>query len=346
MLGRFKPRVLTNVQINRFHTSSAANGKKVLATRTLLRHSQERLEKQGFKLIQWPHDTCMPRERLLKEIKGAEGLICMMSDRIDKEVFEAAGSNLKVVTTMSVGYDHIDIESAKESNVQVGHTPNVLTDATADLAVLLVLAAARRMKEGQHAAEIGEWRDWRPEWLCGYQLTNKTLGVAGMGRIGQAITRRLKAFGIDRVLYWGRKEKAELKESLNAEFVPFDQLVSQSDFVVACCALTPETKELFDYETFKKMKKTIFTNVARGAVVEQEGLVRVLKENLIAGAGLDVTTPEPLPTDHELFKLSNCVILPHIGSATFETRETMGDICIDNVIAALEEKSIPFGLKH
>lgn len=172
MLGRLKPRVSTNVQINRFHTSPVANGKKVLATRKLLRHSQERLEKQGFKLIQWPHDTCMPRERLLKEIEGAEGLICMMSDKIDKEVFEAAGkkkkivgkgftktllgSDLKVITTMSVGYDHIDIESAKESNVQVGHTPDVLTDATADLAVLLVLAAARRMKEGQHAAEIGE----------------------------------------------------------------------------------------------------------------------------------------------------------------------------------------------
>ncbi|CAO3659372.1 hypothetical protein CU097_002340 [Rhizopus azygosporus] len=337
---------LINNQARLFHTSSILT-RKVVATRKLLEKSQARLENQGFELVQWPHDSSMPREKLLRDVKGAEGLICMLSDKIDADVFNAAGPSLKVVSTMSVGYDHIDLATAKEKNIQIGYTPDVLTDATADLTVMLVLAAARHMKLAQRAAETGEWREWRPQWLCGYQFKNKTLGVVGMGRIGQAVAHRLKAFGIDRVLYWGRKEKPELKASLNADFVPLNDLLCQSDYVVACCALTPDTKEVFNYDAFKKMKKTaIFVNSARGGVVEQDSLVRALKENLIAGAGLDVTTPEPLPTDHELFKLDNCLILPHIGSATFEARETMGDMCIDNVVSALEGKPLPFGLKY
>ncbi|KAL9547249.1 hypothetical protein MBANPS3_006253 [Mucor bainieri] len=348
-----RPRVYSKIHFTAstpayFHSSAFVSaGRKVVATRKLLPTSQERLEQQGFELIQWPKDSSMPRETLLNDIKGAEGLICMLSDKIDKQVFDAAGPGLKVVSTMSVGYDHIDLEAAKENNVKIGYTPDVLTDATADLTVLLTLAAARKMKSGVRAAETGQWREWRPDWLCGYQFKGKTLGVVGIGRIGQAVASRLKAFGIDRVVYWGRNEKPELKESLNADFVSFDELTASSDFIVACCALTPETKEVFNYNAFKNMKKNaIFVNTARGGVVDQDGLVKALQENLIAGAGLDVTTPEPLPTDHSLFKLDNCVILPHIGSATIEARETMGDMCVDNVLAALENKEIPFGLKY
>lgn len=330
-----------------FHASAYAGASKVVATRKLLAHSQKRLEEQGFDLIQWPQDSSMPRDLFLKEVKGAEGIICMLSDKIDKELLQAAGPQLKVVSTMSVGYDHIDLETARKNDVKIGYTPDVLTDATADLTVLLTLAAARHMKSGIRACETGEWREWRPDWLCGYQFKGKTLGVVGMGRIGQTVAQRLKAFGIDRVVYWGRNEKPGVKESLNADFVSFDELAKESDFVVACCALTPDTKEIFNYDAFKKMKKNaVFVNTARGGVVDQDGLVRALEENLIAGAGLDVTTPEPLPTDHKLFQLSNCVILPHIGSATIEARETMGDMCIDNVVAALNNKKLPFGLKN
>ncbi|KAI8073570.1 D-isomer specific 2-hydroxyacid dehydrogenase [Thamnidium elegans] len=328
-----------------FHSASTLY-QKVLVTRKLLKTSQQRLEQQGFDLVQWPHDSSMPRQVLLDQVKGAQGVICMLSDKIDKEFFEAAGPQLKVVSTLSVGYDHIDLNQARQNDVKVGYTPDVLTDATADLTVLLCLAAARHMKSGIRACESGEWREWRPDWLCGYQFKGKTLGVVGMGRIGQAVAHRLKSFGIERIVYWGRNEKVGLKENLNADFTSFDQLVTESDFVVACCALTDDTKQVFNYNVFKKMKKNaIFVNTARGGVVNQDGLVRALEENLIAGAGLDVTTPEPLPIDHKLFKLHNCVILPHIGSATIEARETMGDMCVDNVVAALNEKELPFELK-
>ncbi|OBZ91465.1 Glyoxylate reductase/hydroxypyruvate reductase [Choanephora cucurbitarum] len=337
----------SSIRSSPFHTSSVANtARKVVVTRRLLQNSQKRLENQGFELIQWPEDSAMPRQKLLNDIQGAEGLICMLSDKIDKEIFDAAGSQLKVVSTMSVGYDHIDLQAAKSSQVKIGYTPDVLTDATADLTVLLTLAAARHLKSGFSAAASGEWREWRPDWLCGYQFKGRTLGVVGMGRIGQAVAYRLKAFGIDRVIYWGRQEKPDLKKTMHAEFASFDQLLKESDFVVACCALTPETAQLFNYEAFQKMKKhAIFVNTARGGVVDQEGLVRALEEGLIAGAGLDVTTPEPLPTDHPLFQLNNCIVLPHIGSATIEARETMGDMCIYNTIAGLEGEELPFGLK-
>ncbi|KAG0174636.1 hypothetical protein DFQ30_003624 [Apophysomyces sp. BC1015] len=363
------------------HSSTAAAASKVVATRVLLPKSQARLEAQGLNLVQWKQDSAMPRDTLLKEIKGkrAEALMCMLSDKIDGEVLEAAGERdsrhnlllkkckgpqLKLVTTMSVGYDHIDLETCRKNNIKIGYTPDVLTDATADLTVLLTLAAARKMKQGIRAAENGEWGVWRPSWLCGSQFAGKTLGVVGLGRIGEAVAHRLKAFGIDRVLYWGRRDKPELNAKLGAEFASFDKLLAESDYIVACCSLTPETKEIFNYAAFEKMKPSaIFTNTARGGVVKQDDLVRALEQNLIAGAGLDVTTPEPLPTDNKLFNLPNCVILPHIGkseyvdkmalmdgytlagSATVEAREVMGDMCVDNVLAALRNSKIPFELK-
>ncbi|KAI8388437.1 D-isomer specific 2-hydroxyacid dehydrogenase [Radiomyces spectabilis] len=334
------------IPVRAFHQSVPSLAAKVVSTRKLLPESQARLEAQDLDLVQWPEERSMPRDLLLKEIKGAEALICMLSDKIDKEILEAAGPQLKLVTTMSVGFDHIDLETARKNDITIGYTPGVLTDATADLTVLLTLAAARHMKQGIRAAETGEWTEFRPDWLCGYQFTNKTLGVVGMGRIGEAVARRLKAFGINRVLYWGRKEKPALKESLNAEFSTFDNLLAESDYVVTCCSLTPDTKDLFDYNAFSKMKKNaIFVNISRGAVVQQDDLIRALEDNLIAGAGLDVMTPEPLPLDNKLFKLKNCVILPHIGSATIETRETMGQMCVDNVLAALNNKPVPYALK-
>jgi glyoxylate/hydroxypyruvate reductase len=157
---------------------------------------------------------------------------------------------------MSVGYDHIDVEAVKGRKIQLGYTPDVLTDATADLTALLTLAAARRIKESIDAVRNGEWREWRPEWLCGSQFTQKTLGVVGLGRIGEAVAHRLKAFGITNVLYSGRTEKPKAAEKLQAKFVSLDDLLKQSDYIVVCCALTKETKEMFNYAAFEKMKRT------------------------------------------------------------------------------------------
>ncbi|KAI8342939.1 D-isomer specific 2-hydroxyacid dehydrogenase [Chlamydoabsidia padenii] len=332
-------------QVTHFHTSvSTLMGAKVVATRRLLPNSQARLEQQkNIDLVQWQDDCTMPREQLLKDVKGAEALICMLSDKIDKQVIEAAGPQLKLITTLSVGFDHVDLKTAKEKNIKIGYTPDVLTDATADMATLLTLAAARNMKQGIDAVQNGGWQDWRAAWLCGHQFTNKTLGVVGLGRIGQATVKRLSAFGISKLVYWGRTKK----QGVDGDFVSLDQLLEQSDFVLVSCPLTPDTKELFDYAAFKKMKKNaIFVNISRGGVVKQADLARALKEKLIAGAGLDVTTPEPLPLDDPLQSLDNCVILPHIGTATFETREVMGDMMVDNVLAVLENKAIPFELKQ
>ncbi|KAI9304751.1 D-isomer specific 2-hydroxyacid dehydrogenase [Cunninghamella echinulata] len=318
-------------------------GAKVVVTRRLLPDSQKRLEEQkSFDVYQWPNENTMPREQLLKDIKGADALICTLSDKIDKEILEAAGPQLKLVSTMSVGYDHIDIKTAREKNIKIGYTPDVLTDATADLTALLTLAAARHVKQGIHAVQSGGWQDWKPAWLCGQQFTNKTLGVVGFGRIGQAAAQRLKGFGIGRTIYWGRSKK----EGVDAELVSFDELLKESDFVVVCCSLTPDTKELFNYEAFKKMKKNaVFVNISRGGVVKQDDLARALKENEIYSAGLDVTVVEPLPLDDKLQSLDNCIVLPHIGSATIETREIMSNMMIDNVLALVEDKAIPYELK-
>ncbi|KAI8150152.1 D-isomer specific 2-hydroxyacid dehydrogenase [Fennellomyces sp. T-0311] len=319
---------------------------KVVATRILPPEAQARLEAQKYNLVQWTQDTVMPREELLKQVQGADALICLLADRIDEELLDAAGPQLKVVATMSVGFDHVDVHALRARNIPLGYTPDVLTDATADLTVLLTLAAARRFKEGMAAATNGEWGAWRPTWLCGSQFSGKTLGVVGMGRIGEAVAKRLKPFGVSRILYWGRSEKPELQKTLGAQFkASLDDLLKESDYVIVCCALTPETKEMFNYAAFSKMKRSaVFVNTARGGIVQQDDLTRALEEKLIASAGLDVTTPEPLAPSHKLYQLPNCVILPHIASATFETRERMAHMCIDNVSAALSNQPMPYKL--
>ncbi|KAG1055312.1 hypothetical protein G6F43_002729 [Rhizopus delemar] len=292
---------------------------KVLVTRILPPQTQESLLLQGFELTQWQEDSAIPRNELLKK--------------------------LKVIATMSVGYDHIDVEAVKSRNILIGYTPDVLTDATADLTILLTLGAARRIKEAIQAAENGLWREWRPTWLCGSQFTNKTVGIVGLGRIGEAVAYRMKAFGISRIIYSGRKRKPEAEDKLNAELVSFDMLLAKSDYVIVCCALTKETRHLFNYEAFSKMKKTaVFVNSARGGIVDQDGLVKALEENLIGSAGLDVTDPEPLSPTHKLYSFPNCLILPHIGSATLETRERMASMSLDNVLAALNNQPLPFSV--
>ncbi|XP_077464805.1 glyoxylate reductase/hydroxypyruvate reductase isoform X2 [Stigmatopora argus] len=286
-------------------------------------------------------DTEGPRSEFLKGLQGAHGLLCLLSEKIDAEVLDAAGPNLKVISTFSVGYDHLAIDEIKKRGIRVGYTPDVLTDATAELTVALLLATARRLPEAVDEVKNGGWKSWRPLWMCGYGLSGSTVGVIGLGRIGTAIARRLMPFGVERVLYSGRNVKADAKE-FNGELVPLDTLATESDFVVVSCALTPETQGLCNKSFFSKMKNTaIFINSSRGAVVNQEDLYEALSSGQIAAAGLDVTTPEPLPTDHPLLTLKNCVVLPHLGSATYSTRGVMASLAARNLLAGLEGMPMP-----
>ncbi|EDQ92697.1 uncharacterized protein MONBRDRAFT_19417 [Monosiga brevicollis MX1] len=283
----------------------------------------------------------MPRAELLEAVKGAHGIVCMLSDKIDKEVIEAAGPNLKCISTLSVGFNHIDVDECKTRGIKIGNTPGVLTNATADLALSLLLATCRLIPQAVHEAKNGGWGTWKPMWLCGTELAGKTVGIVGMGRIGSAVAKRLRAFEIGRLLYSGRSEKPNAKE-LQAEFVDVDTLLREADIVVATCALAPETTNIFNADAFKKMKNTaILVNAARGACVDQDALVEALKAGEIKAAGLDVTTPEPLPTDHELFKLPNCVILPHIGSATDECRSIMAVMTAENCVKGISGEDMP-----
>ncbi|KAG2209485.1 hypothetical protein INT47_008329 [Mucor saturninus] len=315
---------------------------KVLVTRILPPQAQSRLLEQDFDLYQWQEDACIPRHVLLEKIKGVDALFCLLTEKIDQELLDAAGPQLKVIATMSVGYDHIDVQAVKSRGILLGYTPDVLTDATADLTVLLALGASRRIKESICAAEDGQWGKWAPTWLCGSQFTNKTLGIVGLGRIGEAVGDRLKAFGIGRVIYSGRSEKP--RNRLGAEFVPFQTLLAESDVIVVCCALTKDTENMFNYEAFSRMKKSVFVNSARGGIVHQDDLVRALKENLVGAVGLDVTTPEPLPPTHPLYTFPNCLILPHVGSATFETRENMANMTLGNILAGLKNEPLPYSI--
>ncbi|KAI5637792.1 d-isomer specific 2-hydroxyacid dehydrogenase, NAD binding domain-containing protein [Phthorimaea operculella] len=285
------------------------------------------------------------RSDFLKAVPGVDGIFCALTDKIDKDLLDAAGPSLKVVGTISVGYDHIDVAECKKRGIRIGYTPDVLTDATAELTMALLLSTSRRLPEAQQEAKTGGWVSWAPTWMTGPGLAGATVGIAGFGRIGQAVARRVKAFNTSRILYFNRSERPEAKET-GAVKISFDELLQESDFIICCAALVPETKEMFNKAAFEKMKRTaVFVNTSRGGTVDQDALIDALKNNTIRAAGLDVTTPEPLPLDSPLFKLNNCVVLPHIGSATIEARNVMSELTAKNILAALNGKEMPAEIK-
>ncbi|CAL8351187.1 unnamed protein product [Boreogadus saida] len=291
-------------------------------------------------------DVPVPRKELLQKVNGVDALLCVLTEKIDAELLDAAGPNLKVVSTMSVGFDHLSLEELKKRGIRVGYTPEVLTDAVAELTVALLLATSRRLIEATHEAKTGGWGTWRTLWLCGHELANSTVGIFGLGRIGVAIAERLAPFKVKKFIYTDVEPRPELASLINAEYVSMDELAKRSDFLAACCALTPETKEICNKDLFSKMKKTsIFINTSRGGVVHQEDLYDALSTGQIAGAGLDVTVPEPLPTDHPLFTLKNCVILPHIASASYSTRNEMSALAANNLLLGLRAKPMIKELK-
>jgi glyoxylate reductase len=249
-----------------------------------------------------------------------------------------AGKNLKVVANMAVGFDNIDVEAATKNGIYICNTPDVLTETTADLTFALLTAAARRIVEAAEFVKEGNWKSWSPFLLAGQDIYNKTIGICGMGKIGEGVARRAKGFGME-ILYHNRTRKLETEQELGAKYCSFDSLLESSDFVVALTPLTSETRHLFNQSAFRKMKASaIFINASRGAVADEEALIDALKTQEIAGAGLDVFAEEPISADHPLLKLPNVVALPHIGSASLETRMAMISVCADNIDRVLKGK--------
>lgn len=287
----------------------------------------------------WDSDEAIPNEELLKHVPGVGALLCMLTDRIDDEVLAAAGPTLKIVSTMSVGYEHIDLEACRTRGIAVTNTPNVSTDSVSELTVSLLLLVARRLYEGIVAVHEGQWGKWKPMWLCGTELSRKTLGILGLGRIGYGVAKRLKPFGIDRILY-NDVCCVSYADDIGASYVDFATLIEESDVIVICCNLTPQTRHKFNKKAFKKMKNSaIIVNSGRGGVINHDDLYDALKSNTIAAAGLDVTEPEPLPSDHPLLTLQNCIVLPHMGSNTWESRNSMSEIAAQNILAVLNGKT-------
>ncbi|MCL4436898.1 MAG: D-glycerate dehydrogenase [Thaumarchaeota archaeon] len=281
------------------------------------------------------------RDEILRQIRGKDGLLCMLTDRVDAAIIDAA-SKLRVVSSFSVGVDHIDVPEATRRGVYITYTPGVLTDATADLAFALLMAAARRIAEADQYVRSGRWKaGWSPTILLGEGVYGKTLGVVGLGRIGEAVAKRALGFRM-RVLYYSRRRSPEKEMELGVEYCPLDALLKESDFVSLHIPLTEETRRLIDRERLKSMKRNaILINTARGPVVDEDALAEALEKRWIAGAGLDVFSAEPLPAGSPFLKLRNVVLAPHIGSATNETRRRMSEISARNLLAVLKGEEPP-----
>ncbi|KAK3099547.1 hypothetical protein FSP39_006093 [Pinctada imbricata] len=291
----------------------------------------------------WPTDSNITRQGMLDGVRGGvDAIVCHPPDKVDTEVLDLAGYKLKVIGTMSVGLEHLDLPEIRKRGIKVGYTPNVLTDATAEMTMALLLATSRRLQEGFSAVHEGGWGTWGGGmYLCGKQITGSVVGIVGLGRIGLAVAMRLQPFGVSQFLYSGNSAKPWASD-VNAKFVKFDTLLQQSDFVIACCSMNAQNKGLFNKDAFSKMKDSaIFINTSRGVLVNQEDLYDALKSGKILAAGLDVATPEPLPKDHPLKTLKNCVITPHLGSATTQARNLMAELTAKNVLAGLKGEALP-----
>ena len=288
----------------------------------------------------WPEDREIPRDVLLDRVAEADGLYAMLTDRIDEELLDAA-PRLRVVSNMAVGVDNVDLEVCARRGILVGNTPDVLTETTADMAWALLLAAARRVVEGVEHVRVGRWTRWEPELLWGVDVGGATLGVIGLGRIGRAVARRASGFDMD-VLYTGRGPKADAEAELGVRWRPLDALLAEADHVVLAAALTAETRHLIDRAALQRMRETAtLVNVGRGSLVDTDALVEALRRGWIRAAGLDVTDPEPLPADHPLVTLPNCVVVPHLGSSTGRTREAMAELAARNLVAGLTGAPMP-----
>jgi glyoxylate reductase len=284
----------------------------------------------------WQEPLPPPRETLLERIAGCHGVLTLLTEKVDAQFMDAAGPQLNVISNFAVGYNNIDVEEATRRGIRVGNTPGVLTEATADMAFALLIAAARRIVEAQDYVRAGKWKTWEPLGHIGLDLCGKTIGIVGLGRIGYALARRCHGGWGMRVLYHDRFRNERAEQDFGAVQMDLDTLLAESDFVSVHTDLNESTQGMFDAAAFKKMKKTAaFINSARGPLHNQRDLYQALKDGEIFAAGLDVTDPEPIPMDDPLLSLPNCVIAPHIASGTVSSRNGMAEIAADNLLAGL-----------
>ena len=290
----------------------------------------------------WQDELPPPRDALLQAIGGCDGVLTLLTDKVDDEFLDRAGAQLKVVSNFAVGFDNIDVAACTKRGIPVGNTPGVLTETTADLAWALLMAAARRLPESDHYVRAGKWRTWGPMLLMGPDVHGATLGIIGFGRIGQAVARRARGFGM-RVLYHDpHRVSPAVEAEYGAEYRTLEGILPESDFVTLHVNLSPETKGLINAERLGWMKPTaILVNTSRGPVVDSMALVDALRDGVIAGAGLDVTDPEPLPADHPLVGMDNCLVVPHIASASRATRGRMAQMAAANLLAGVRGQRLP-----
>ncbi len=290
----------------------------------------------------WPDELPPPRATLLERVHGVDGLLSLLTDRVDDELLDAAGPGLRVVSNFAVGFDNIDVPACTRRGIPVGNTPGVLTETTADLAWALLMAAARRLPEGYDYVRAGRWLTWGPLLLLGPDIHHATLGIVGFGRIGREMAKRARGFDMRVLVHDAFPPSEEDQAALGVEAVTMDALLAEADFVTLHVNLTPETRHLMGPEALAAMKPTaILVNTSRGPVVDQVALAAALRDGTIAAAALDVTDPEPMAADDPLLSLPNCLVVPHIASASRATRGRMAAMAAANLLAGVRGERLP-----
>jgi len=310
---------------------------KVVITRNIPSVGPEKLRQQsGWEIDQWAKDEVIPRDELLRRVKGADAILSLLTERIDDELLDAAGAQLKVVANLAVGFDNFVVPEMSKRGVIGTNTPDVLTDTTADLAFALLMATARMLPQAQKYVKDGHWHTWEPLGFRGQDVHHATLGLVGLGRIGAAMARRGAGFEM-KVIYYDAYRRQDLEQQYGYEYRnSIEEVLRESDFVSMHTPLTEETRHLMNRERLAMMKKTaILVNSARGPIVDPDALHEALTNGTIWAAGLDVTDPEPLPANHKLLTLDNCLVVPHIASASINTRHNMSELAADNIINVL-----------
>jgi len=314
---------------------------KVLVTRIYPENVVHLLKEAGFYVTEWDRDEPMSQGELIQQSKQHDVLFCTVTEKIDAKFLNDC-SHLKMISQYAAGYDNIDIQEATKLGIPVGHTPNAMSQATADIAFGLMIATARNMFFSQNTILEDKWSFFKPKANLGLELKNKTLGIFGLGRIGIEMAKRCKGAFDMKIIYNNRQPNKNVPDFLEAEYVSFDQLLEQSDVLSLHCSLNEDTKEIFNKTAFDKMKsRSIFINTSRGAVHNEHDLIDALKSKQIWGVGLDVTNPEPMHKNNPLLFMENVIVLPHIGSGTIEAREEMGRLAAENIIEFYRNNRIP-----